>query len=110
MKCFIEQNVHRSIHIDEIAAHVHLSRSRANEVFKKSYLTPPYRYYLSLRLEISMNLLRHSPMTIQEISNHLDFPDYHHFTAFFKKWRGMTPTQYRQEFRMEQDRIGAGSR
>lgn len=109
MKCYIEQNVHRSLHIDEISAHVHLSRSRANEVFKRAYSTPPYRYYLSLRLEISMNLLRHSPMTIQEISNHLDFPDYHHFTAFFKKWCGMTPSQYRQKFQLELSRLNAES-
>ena len=100
MKCFIEQNIHRSLHIDEITAHAHLSRSRANDVFKREYQTTPYHYYLSLRLEISMNLLRHSPMTVQEISNHLDFPDYHHFTAFFKKWCGITPSQYRRSFRM----------
>lgn len=41
MKCFIEQNVHRSLHVDEIVAHAHLSRSRANEVFKREYRCPP---------------------------------------------------------------------
>ena len=104
MKCFIEQNVHRSLHIDEIVSHVHLSRSRGNDVFKREYRTTPYHYYLSLRLKISMNLLRHSPMTVQEISNHLDFPDYHHFTAFFKKWCGLSPSQYRRESHMQQDK------
>ena len=38
-------------------------------------------------------------MTVQEISNHLGFPDYHHFTAFFKKRCGVTPTAYRLENR-----------
>lgn len=95
MKGFIEQNFNHPLSIDEIAAHVHLSRSRANYVFRKEYQVAPYHYYLSLRLELSMNLLRQTPMTIQEISNYLGFSDYHHFTAFFKKWCDMTPTQYR---------------
>lgn len=95
MKSFIESNLNHALSIDEIAASVHLSRSRANYVFKREYQVAPYHYYLSLRLELSMNLLCQTPMTVQEISNHLGFPDYHHFTAFFKKWCGMTPTQYR---------------
>ncbi len=95
MKSFIEENIDHALSIDEIAAHAHLSRSRANFVFKREYQVAPYRYYLSLRLEASMNLLRETPMTIQEISNHLGFSDYHHFTAFFKKWCGISPTQYR---------------
>lgn len=95
MKSFIERNVNRAVSIDEIAACAHLSRSRANYVFKREYQMAPYHYYQSLRLEVSMNLLRESSMTIQEISNHLGFSDYHHFTAFFKKWCGMSPTQYR---------------
>ena len=95
MKCFIEQNLNHALSIGEIAAHVHLSRSRANDLFRKEYQISPYHYYLSLRLEISMNLLRQTSMTVQEISNHLGFPDYHHFTAFFKKRCGVTPTAYR---------------
>lgn len=97
MKRFIEENLNHALSIHEIAAHAHLSRSRANEVFKKEYQVSPYHYYLSLRLELSMYLLRQTPMTVQEISNHLGFLDYHHFTAFFKKWCGMSPTQYRSE-------------
>ena len=99
MKCFIEQNLNHALSIGEIAAHVHLSRSRANDLFRKEYQISPYHYYLSLRLEISMNLLRQTSMTVQEISNHLGFPDYHHFTAFFKKRCGVTPTAYRLENR-----------
>lgn len=101
MKNFIEKNLNRSLSMDEIASCVHLSRSRANFVFKKEYQTAPYHYYLSLRLEISMNLLRETPMTIQEISCHLGFSDYHHFTAFFKKWCGMPPSQYRHNNKSE---------
>lgn len=97
MKNFIEQNLYHALSIDEIATHVHLSRSRANYVFKREYQIAPYHYYLSLRLELSMNLLLQASLTIQEISDYLGFSDYHHFTAFFKKWCNMTPTQYRLE-------------
>lgn len=95
MKNFIDQNLYHDIGIDEIAAHVHLSRSRAIHLFKKVYDMTPYRYYLSQRLEIAQNLLRSTRFPIQEISTMLGFPDYHHFASLFKRRTGMTPTQYR---------------
>lgn len=43
------------------------------------------------------NMLRHSNMTIKEISAQLNFPSQSFFFRFFKNHTGMTPTQYRAE-------------
>lgn len=43
------------------------------------------------------NMLRHSDMTIKEISVRLNFPSQSFFFRFFKNHTGQTPTQYREE-------------
>ena len=43
------------------------------------------------------NMLRHTDMTIKEISASLNFPSQSFFFRFFKNHTGKTPTQYREE-------------
>lgn len=43
------------------------------------------------------NMLRHSDLTIKEISARLNFPSQSFFFRFFKNHTGQTPTQYREE-------------
>ena len=43
------------------------------------------------------NMLRHTDMTIKEISARLNFPSQSFFFRFFKAHTGQTPTQYREE-------------
>jgi len=43
------------------------------------------------------NMLRHTDMTIKEISVKLNFPSQSFFFRFFKNHTGKTPTQYREE-------------
>ena len=42
------------------------------------------------------NLLHYSDMTIQEIAYNLNFPNPSFFGAYFKKYTGMTPGEYRK--------------
>nr|WP_289767777.1 AraC family transcriptional regulator [uncultured Acetatifactor sp.] len=97
MKNFIEQNAARPLTIDDIAGCVPLSRSRAIHLFKEAYAVTPYRYYLSLRLALSKSLLERTAMPIQEISNRLGFMDYRHFSGFFRKETGISPSCYRKK-------------
>lgn len=95
IKNYIEQNLTQPLGIDDIAAHVHLSRSRTIHLFKEAYGVSPYNYYLSQRLELAQTMLKCTTLSVQEISERLGFSDYHHFSAFFKKWCGVSPSRYR---------------
>lgn len=97
MKRFIEQNLTAPIGIDDIAASVHLSRSRCIHLFRETYGIAPYSYYLAQRLELAQSMLRQTALSIQAISERLGFSDYHHFSAFFKKHAGLSPLQYRRQ-------------
>ena len=97
MKNFIEQNTARPLTIDDIAGCIPLSRSRAIHLFKETYSVTPYRYYLQLRLALSQSLLERTVMSIQEISDYLGFVDYRHFSGFFRKESGLSPSDYRRK-------------
>lgn len=97
MKNFIEQNAARPLTVDDIAGCIPLSRSRAIHLFRDTYGTTPYHYYMELRLALSQSLLERTVMSIQEISDRLGFVDYHHFSGFFKKECGISPTSYRRQ-------------
>lgn len=95
MKNYIEQNLTSPLGIDDIAAHVHLSRSRAIHLFKEAYADTPYNYYLGQKMELAQTMLKCTTLSIQEISERLGFSDYHHFSGSFKKWCGVSPARYR---------------
>lgn len=105
MKTYIDQNLTAPLNIDELAAYVHLSSSRASHLFKEEYQVTPYHYYLSRKLEIAQNLLRSTPMSVQEISSFLGFPDYRHFTSLFKRWTGVTPSWFRNDTSKREDYV-----
>lgn len=97
LKHYIEQNLTVQLTMEDIASHVHLSVSRATHLFKEEYGMTPYHYYLSRRLEIAMDLLCSTTISIQEISMQLGFPDYRHFSNLFKRWTGVSPTRFRSD-------------
>lgn len=96
MRLYIEQHLLQPLSIDDLAAHVHISRSRALHLFKEFYHTSPYRYYFSLKMELSLPLLSRTSLPISEIAKQLGFNDSQHFSSAFKKHYGMSPLHYRK--------------
>lgn len=95
LKNYIEQNLTIPLSIDNMAEYVHLSRSRAIHLFKEVYGITPYHYYLNQKGELACTLLKCTTLSIREISEQLGFSDYHHFSGFFRKWYGVSPSLYR---------------
>lgn len=96
IKQYIEEHLAQPLSIDEIAEHVHLSRSRVLHLFKDVYNTTPYQYYFSLKMELSVSLLTRTSLSISDISEQLGFNGCQHFSSAFKKHYGMSPMAYRK--------------
>lgn len=82
--------------IDDIAAELGISASHCNRVFRHVYGISPRVYLSELVLHEAKLLLSNPLLTVQRISSVLGYRDIAHFSRQFKRWSGISPSEYRQ--------------
>lgn len=92
---FINDNFTRSLHADEIAAHIGLHASHFRRVFLEVTGTTPHQYLLHLRLERARELLINSDMALVDIAAACGLSSQSHMTSSFRRVYDVTPTQYK---------------
>jgi AraC-like DNA-binding protein len=80
----------------ELVELVGLSQSRLNFLFTRATGVTPKRYYERRRLEAAYGLLRSTDLSIKEIGFDLGFNFDSHFTSWFRKQAGTTPSMFRK--------------
>jgi YesN/AraC family two-component response regulator len=98
---WINKNLHRPIHRDEIAQKLNLSPHTAAIKFKKEHKISINQYLLKQRIEKAQSLLTTTALTIKEIGTAVSIEDPQYFNKQFRKVTGMSPSKYRdnnQEF------------
>ena len=94
-KKYMEQNIHRSIRITEIAGELFISDRYLYNLFMMYEKIPPKTYYNNLRIKKAKSLLKNKDLTITEVAVSVGFGDVLTFSRFFAKNVGMSPTSYR---------------
>lgn len=92
---YMEENLHQSIHIQELAQLVYLSPRQYDRVFKEVYGVSPSSYLAELRLNRACQLMADPRFPLGEIWEQCGFTDNPFFYRQFKKRFGVTPKQYR---------------
>ena len=59
----------------------------------------PMQYIISLRMAAAKGYLENSVKNIAQIANEIGYDNPLYFSRLFKKHTGITPTQYRKQFR-----------
>lgn len=94
---YIQQNYHRPIAIDELAALVQLTPQHLCTVFKKKTNMTLVQYMNRVRLTRSKELLMTKPTAgIKEIAFASGFQDTNYFGSVFKREEGMSPGEFRK--------------
>ena len=102
----------RTVHIDNflnnsfhlqgaqqlLAAELGLSRRQLDRVFQKLYGCSFRDKLLQVRAEAACDLLR-GDMTVARIAQRVGYSSSANFTAFFRNYMGLTPSQYRKKCR-----------
>ena len=101
-KRFIEENLHRKLSLNEIAAHVGCSRSTLLSDFKTRYGRTVNEYLVEARLERSVRLLLEGRLTVGEIALDVGFGDQSYFSKVFTARYGRTPSSYRHSVHAEE--------
>ena len=84
------------ISVAELARAVNMSRWRFCHVFKREMSLSPSVYIGTLRMLAAEKMLRQTFLSVKEIRAELGNLDRTHFSRAFKKYRGLTPAQFRK--------------
>lgn len=82
--------------VQEIATANNISLTYCNMIFKKHLGMSPAKYILYLKLKKGEYLLQHTDLSIQKISEMLNFSSQYHFSNVFKERYQMSPLKYKK--------------
>lgn len=94
---YIHTNYTDRITLAHLVDTFNLNRTTLNELFRKSTGETVISYLIQLRIEISSMLLKDTGIPIKEIGYRVGYDEAVNFGRAFKKVKGCSPTQYREE-------------
>lgn len=97
-KAYISQNIHRKITVAEIAEAIGVSKNYLTNVFSSSEGIPLTEYINRSKLSYMMILVRRYGYTLAQAGKHVGFSDVNYISRIFKRYYGMTVTEYKRSF------------
>ncbi len=94
-KQYIKDNIELTPTISEIAKYCNLSTKQLTRLFK-SEDTTAMKYIHTQKIKIIQKLLIENKLTLKEIAMKFNFNNEYYFNAYFKKYAGMPPGEYRR--------------
>ena len=95
-KDFIRENFHKDISLDEVSREVDISPYYFSKLFKQETGQNFIEYLTEVRLDCARDLLKGSECSIKEICVRAGYGDPNYFSRIFKKYEGVTPSEFRE--------------
>ena len=93
---FIAANYASGMEVGGIADRVGLSPSQLNRRFRAKIQMSPSEYLQRVRVHEAGRLLADTDQTVGQVALDTGFYDQAHLTRTFRRWMGMTPTEFRR--------------
>ena len=93
---FIEAHLAEEISLAALAELVDLSLFHFARAFTQSFGAPPHRYHMARRMDRAKSLLQRPALSVTQIGARIGFRETSSFTRAFRKFTGLTPTEYRR--------------
>lgn len=93
---YMEENLSRSISLEELVEHSNMSASTLNRQFKLCTGWSPVDFHIHRRIAYASTLLLTTDMSIERISEETGFSDANYFSRQFRNHMKMSPRQYKQ--------------
>ena len=94
---YFKDNYNKQISIEQYAEEHLISVNWFIHSFKSVMKMSPMQYIISLRIAMAKGYLENSAKNIAEISNEVGYENALYFSRLFRKYTGMTPTEYRKK-------------
>ena len=91
----LSERIYSSVSIEQISKSLNYSRTYVSTLFKKHRKTSIICYYNSLKIKEAKKLLRNN--SVSGVSLKLGFNSPYYFSKVFKKYEGISPSEYRDK-------------
>ncbi len=96
---YVETNFYKPLTLDMLSGELHLSKYYLSHIFKSQLSVSPIGYLIEKRISEAEKLLRSSDLPVSEIAQGVGYSDPLYFSRLFKKLRGLSPQQLRDQAR-----------
>lgn len=93
---YMLENMGQPLSSEELCRHMNMSFTSLNKLTRENAQKSPMQLLSQLKHHEAKNLLQTTQKPISELANDLGFKSIHHFSNFFKKQEGTTPSEYRK--------------
>lgn len=97
IKFYLKRNYMHSINLKVLAEEFHLNAVYISQMFKKETGESLTEYLLRIRMEKAVILLGDTNLRIQEIADMVGYNTTKQFSAIFKRYYGVIPSEYRND-------------
>jgi transcriptional regulator GlxA family with amidase domain len=97
---FLQHGLHQDLSVSRLAEHCGTSERSLLRHFRSHFGVTPLEHIQHLRVERAKALLEASHLSFEEIVERCGYSDVSSFRKLFKRATTMTPTDYRERFRL----------
>lgn len=99
LKEFMDSHWQEDISVEDLAAVIRKSPAQVRRIFQRDWQMSPHRYLCRQRVFYACQYLENTEYPIKILASRLGFRDEFYFSNWFRKEKGIAPTQYRKQFR-----------
>ncbi|HEX2952353.1 MAG TPA: AraC family transcriptional regulator, partial [Bacillota bacterium] len=94
---YLHNHYQEQLKLSDLTQMFHINRTTLIERFTKATGGTIKEYLINLRLRLASLMLRDTLLPVTEIMERTGFNDITHFGRMFKKYTGLTPSDYRRQ-------------
>ncbi len=98
VKKYIMARYNEDIQLNSIAESVCLSKNYVSQLFKQKMGMSIIEYVHRIRITKAKELMENTDQKIYEISDAVGYSDQHYFSSVFKRFTGLSPSEYKELF------------
>ena len=98
---YMESRLYEKMSMEELCQALSFSRSYVAKRFSGVCGYSVMEYFNMMKIQEAKRLIRETGMNFQEVSEALTFSNPHYFSTLFRKYVGMTPTQYKKSCKQD---------
>ena len=97
VRAFIDENLHRTIHVEDLSAVAQRSTPYFSRSFKQALGEPPHAYVVRRRLQRACHLIITSSASLSEMARSVGFSNQAHLCRLFRLAFGQSPSSWRRD-------------